>query len=123
MGRRLAGVHLGGGGHSIHYKVPKNAVSESLKTKIFWETIPPDPPSVHVLMHMCTGLRPPLFHNYSFRPPLDQFLNEGLVSRRLGQITVVTHPVSTITGLENGLDWWTDTKMIFMLPSERLTLL
>ena len=28
----------------------------------------------------CTqGFAPPLFHKYSFRPPLDQFLNEGLV--------------------------------------------
>ena len=67
----------------IHFKVPENApeaISESPKTKISWGGMPPDPPRVHVLIHMYTGLRPPLFHKYSFRPPLDQFLNEGLNS-------------------------------------------
>ena len=40
---------------SIHYKVPENApeaVSDSLKFKIFWGSMPPDPPSVHVLMYI-----------------------------------------------------------------------
>ena len=29
-----------------------------------------------MLMQMYTGLRPPLFHKYSFGPPLDQFVNK-----------------------------------------------
>ena len=47
-----------------HYKVPENApeaVSHSLKFKIFWGSMPPDPPSVHVFMHMYTGLWPSSF--------------------------------------------------------------
>ena len=32
-----------------------------------------------MLMHMYTVFTPPLFHEYSFCPPLDQSLNEGLV--------------------------------------------
>ena len=58
---------------------------QSLKSKIFWGSMPPDPPSVHVLMHMYTqGFAPPTFFiNTHFDPPFDQFLNEGLT--RVGE--------------------------------------
>ena len=42
--------------------------------------MPPDPPIIHVLMHIYTGLRSPSFPQILISPPLDQFLNEGLVS-------------------------------------------
>ena len=41
--------------------------------------MPPDP-LVYMCLCTCTqGFAPPLFYKHSFRPLLDQFLNEGLV--------------------------------------------
>ena len=35
--------------------------------------------SLQSASHVHRAWPPPLFHKYSFRPPLDQFLNEGLM--------------------------------------------
>ena len=39
---------------------------------------PPLKLKFRALMHKNKGLCPPIFHKYSFRPPLGQFLNENL---------------------------------------------
>ena len=77
---------------SIYYKfksLPENApdvISESLKTKISWGSMPPDPSKTCELLciqlHGCTSL---YFANTDFAPPpLEQFLNEGLNDSRIG---------------------------------------
>ena len=53
--------------------------------------MPPDPPSVHVLMHMYTGLHPPSFPQILISPPLDQFLNEGLKFCQWESVLQVMH--------------------------------
>ena len=62
--------------------VPENtpdSISDSLKTKISWGGMPPDPPTGHVLSHTHLWLAPPIFIKLYFCPPLQHFLNEGLV--------------------------------------------
>ena len=55
--------------------------------------MPPDLPSVLGYMCLCTCTQsfvpPPLFHKYSFCPPLDQFLSEGLTRHH---VTCISPP-------------------------------
>ena len=63
--------------------VPANApdsILDSLKTKISWGGMPPDPPRGRVLSHTDLWFAAPIFIKLYFCPPLQHFLNEGLTS-------------------------------------------
>ena len=67
--------------------VPENAleaVSESLKTKISWGSMPPDP-LVYAYAHV-----------HSFHPPLDEFINEGLLTLCFSESGIKFNPNTTM---------------------------
>ena len=76
--------------------VPENApdsILDSLKTKISWGGMPPDPPSSRVLSHTDLWFAPPIFIKLDFCPPLQHFLNEGL---SLQYYTVLVVPATVL---------------------------
>ena len=48
--------------------------------------------SLQSASHVHRASPPPLFHKYSFRPPLDQFLNEGLRRGYVGRLNARNMP-------------------------------
>ena len=78
--------------------VPENApdsILDSLKTKISWGGMPPDPPSSRVLSHTDLWFAPPIFIKLYFCPPLQHFLNESLqVLYYIDLITIKPNPAA-----------------------------